>query len=510
MQDNISNNQRIAKNTLMLYVRLSITIAISLYTSRVILNVLGIEDYGIYNVVGGFVSMFAVFTSAMCVAESRFITFELGRGDVGSLKRVFSTALFIQLILTILIVFLTESVGLWFVNNKLVIPDARLDAANWVFHFSVVSFSMSLIGIPFQSATIAHEKMSAYAIISLIDTLTKLIVAISLYYSPIDKLLWYGMFLAVGSVLTQIIYVVYGRLTFAECRTGIRPDKLKLNEMFGFAGWNVFGGIAAIIRDQGGNMILNVFFGPAVNAARGVANQVCFTVNSFVTSFQTAINPQIIKHYASEDYDYLHYLLFRGSKFSAYIILLFAVPIASNIGYILQIWLGIVPEHTDLFVLLVFLFVIFEAISNPLMTAVYATGKMRRYQLVISPLTCLNIPISYGILLFVKIPELVFVVSVLISLLSVFARLFILKTFVKIDPRTFTKEVIIRVFIVMILSAVIPFALALLTNDSLLMVLFRLFLSFVITAITILFVGCDKAERMFIINVVMKKLMIVK
>ena len=296
MQDTSANNKRIAKNTLMLYVRLSITIAISLYTSRVILNVLGIEDYGIYNVVGGFVSMFAVFTSAMCVAESRFITFELGRGDVGSLKRVFSTALFIQLILTILIVFLTESVGLWFVNNKLVIPDARLDAANWVFHFSVVSFSMSLIGIPFQSAIIAHEKMSAYAIISLIDTLTKLIVAISLYYSPIDKLLWYGMFLAVGSVLTQIIYVVYGRLTFAECRTGIRPDKLKLNEMFGFAGWNVFGGIAAIIRDQGGNMILNVFFGPAVNAARGVANQVCFTVNSFVTSFQTAINPQIISH----------------------------------------------------------------------------------------------------------------------------------------------------------------------------------------------------------------------
>lgn len=510
MSEQIANNQRIAKNTLMLYFRLSITIVISLYTSRVILKVLGVEDYGIYNVVGGFVSMFAVFTSAMCVAVSRFITFELGRGYIDSLKRVFSTALFIQLVLTVLIVFLTESVGLWFVNNKLVIPDERLNAANWVFHFSVVTFSMSIIGIPFQSAIIAHEKMSAYAIISLIDTFTKLIVALSLYYSPIDKLVWYGLFLAVGSVMTQVIYVIYGRRAFVECRTGLRPDKAKLKEMFGFAGWNVLGGIAAIVRDQGGNMILNVFFGPAVNAARGIANQVCFTVNSFVTSFQTAINPQIIKQYASEDYDYLHSLIFRGSRFSAYIIFLFAIPIASNIDFILHFWLGIVPEHTNLFILLVFLFVIIEAISNPLMTAAYATGKMKRYQLIISPLICLNIPISYGLLSYIKIPELVFVVSICISLLSVYARLYILKSLVNISPWAFIKKVMIRVLFVLVLSAIIPFALSSLTNDSLLMVLFRLIISLVITAMAVLIIGCDKAERTYLTNVVMKKMKIVK
>lgn len=505
-----ANSKRIAKNTALLYCRLLITIVVSLYTSRVILNALGVDDYGIYNVVGGFVSMFAVFTSAMAVAVSRFITFELGRSDPDSLKKVFSTSLFTQLILTVLIVLLTETVGLWFVNNKLVIPTERLGAANWVFQFSVATFSFSIIGIPFQSAVIAHERMTAYAVITLVDTLTKLLIALSISFAPIDKLVWYGLLIAFGAIITQSLYVIYGRCSFAECKSGIRPDRNKLKEMFGFAGWNVLGGIAAIIRDQGGNIVLNMFFGPAVNAARGIANQVCFTVNSFVTNFQTAINPQITKNYASGDFDYLHSLIFRGSKYSAFIIMLIAIPLASNINYVLHIWLGLVPEHTAMFVQLVFLFVIFEAISNPLMTAAAATGEMKQYQLIVSPLAIMNIPISCGLLYLWDIPELVFVVSVVISILSVFARLLVLKRLIRIDVKAFILKVFMPVVSVLVLSSILPYTLAAFTEDRFMIVLFRVFVSFVITAVVVFFVGCDRTEKKYLYHLVSSKLHILK
>ena len=508
--DSSANNKRIAKNTALLYCRLLITIVVSLYTSRIILNALGVDDYGIYNVVGGFVSMFAVFTSAMAVAVSRFITFELGKSDPDSLKKVFSTSLFTQLILAILIIVLTESVGLWFVNNKLVIPSERIEAANWVFQFSVATFSFSIIGIPFQSAVIAHERMTAYAVITLVDTITKLLIALSISFAPIDKLVWYGLLIAIGAIIIQVLYVVYGRCSFPECRSGIRPDRNKLKEMFGFAGWNVLGGVAAIIRDQGGNIVLNMFFGPAVNAARGIANQVCFTVNSFVTSFQTAINPQITKNYASGDYEYLHSLIFKGSKYSAFIIMLMAIPLASNINYVLHIWLGLVPEHTAFFVQLVFLFVIFEAISNPLMTAAAATGEMKKYQLIVSPLAIMNIPISCGLLYLWDIPELVFVVSVAISILSVFARLFVLKRLIRIDVRSFTRKVIIPVILVLVLSSIIPYTIAALTEDRFIIVLFRIIVAFVNTSIVVLYVGCDKAEQKYLFSIVLSKLHILK
>ena len=501
-----ANSKRIAKNTALLYCRLLITIVVSLYTSRVILNALGVDDYGIYNVVGGFVSMFAVFTSAMAVAVSRFITFELGRSDLESLKKVFSTSLFTQLLLTVLIVILTESVGLWFVNNKLVIPPERLGAANWVFQFSVATFSLSIIGIPYQSAVIAHERMTAYAVITLVDTFTKLLIALSISFAPIDKLVWYGLFMAFGAIITQLLYVFYGRCSFAECKSGIRPDRSKFKEMFGFAGWNVLGGIAAIIRDQGGNIVLNMFFGPAVNAARGIANQVCFTVNSFVTNFQTAINPQITKNYASGDYDYLHSLIFRGSKYSAFIILLIAIPLASNIKYVLHLWLGLVPEHTAMFVQLVFLFVIFEAISNPLMTAAAATGKLKQYQLIVSPLAVMNIPISCGLLYIWDIPELVFVVSVVISILSVFARLYVLKRLIRIDASAFTRKVIVPVVLVLILSSVLPYTIAAFTEDRFIIVLLRVIVAFVYTTIIVFIVGCDRAEQKYLYGLTLSKL----
>ena len=502
------NNKRIARNTIFLYCRLFITIIISLYTSRVILNELGVDDYGIYNVVGGFVSMFAVFTSALAVAISRFITFEIGRDDPKSLKSVFSTALFIQLALTILILILTESLGLWFLNNKLVIPFERLSAANWVFQFSVVSFCFSIVGIPFQSAIIAHERISAYALMALIDSITKLSAALSIHFSPIDKLIWYGLIMVIGSVATQLLYVIYARRNFRECKSGIRPDKLKVKEMFGFASWNMLGGLAAIVRDQGGNIVLNMFFGPAVNAARGIANQVCLTVNSFVTNFQTAINPQIIKSYASSDKEYLQSLIFRSSKYSAFIILLFAVPLASNIQYVLRMWLGIVPEHTALFVQLVFLFIVFEAISNSLLTTAVATGEMKLYQLIIAPLTILNIPISCTLLYVFKYPELVFVVSIFISFISIFARLWVLKSL--INMCVFTTKVILRVVLVVVVAPIIPFMLAACTEDTLILVILRLFVALIITMLVVLYVGCEKYERQYVYNLVVLKLKTLK
>ena len=496
--DTANNNKRIALNTLMLYFRMLLLMLVSLYTSRVNLNALGVEDFGIYGVVGGIVSMFYIVSSALTGSINRYLAFELGRNNVERLKKVFSTAKGIQYILVAIILLFAETIGLWFLNNKMVIPEERLTAANWVYQFSTLSFCLDLLAIPYTSAIIAREKMSAFAYISIVNALGKLIVAWTISIAPIDRLIWFSGLILVNSTIIRFIYIIYCKRNFEECRAKTSFDKSMWKEMFGFAGWNFIGSVAAILRDYGGNIIINLFYGPAVNAARSIANQVNGAVSGFANNFQTAINPQITKSYASNNFDYMFSLIFQGARFSYYILLILAVPIMCNTHYILQLWLGQVPEHTVLFIQLILIFTLSESLAQPLITAMLATGKIRDFQIIVGGLNLLNVPVSYILLKLGAIPEIIVIVSIIISVICEFARVILLRKMIKLSVKKFYLTVYFNVIAVTIIAGVIPFLLQYRLQESFISFVLICFISLITTSLSILYVGCNKKERLFI------------
>ena len=503
-----ANNKRIAKNTMLLYGRMLLLMAISLYTSRVILNALGVEDYGIYNIVGGVVAMFSMLSGSLSAAISRFITFELGKGNKENLAKVFSASVTIQLGICAIVMLLAETFGLWFLNSKMVIPENRLYAANWVYQLSLVTFVISLVSIPYNAAIIAHERMSAFAYISIFEAVNKLIVAYFIIISPIDKLIFYAIMIAMIAIIIRLIYGVYCKKRFEECTYHFIYDHELLKQMFGFAGWNFIGASSALLRDQGGNIVINLFCGPAVNAARGIAFQVNTAVHSFVTNFMTALNPQITKSYASGDYQYMMTLIFQGARLSYYILLLLSLPVIVNTHYILHIWLGQVPEHTVLFVQLVLIFGMCESISSPLITAMLATGKIRNYQLVVGGFQMLNLPVSYILLRFGAIPETVLIVAIVISQLCLVSRLYMLRGLIGLKARDFIKKVYANVIEVTILSVIVPFLLAIVLNNDFLNFIVLSIITVVSTLLVVFYVGCTMEERQFVVSKV--KMIILK
>lgn len=494
------NNKRIAKNTLLLYVRMLFMMAVSLYTSRVVLNALGVEDFGIYNVVGGVVSMFSVLSGSLSAAITRFITYELGVGNQGNLKKIFSSAVTIQIGLAILIILLAEAIGIWFLNVKMNIPDARIEAANWVFQFSVLTFAVNLISVPYNASIIAHERMSAFAYISILEAMGKLAIASLIMVSPMDKLVFYAILMCAVALIVRSAYGVYCKRHFEECTYRFIFDKDLLKRMFGFAGWNFIGATSAVLRDQGGNVVINLFCGPAVNAARGIAFQVNNAISGFVTNFMTALNPQITKSYAAGDRDYMMTLIFQGARLSFYMLLLLSLPVLVNTHYILGLWLKIIPDHAVLFVQLVLVFAMSESISHPLITAMLATGKIRNYQLVVGGLQMMNLPISYILLRMGMFPEMVIVVAIVISQCCLAARLVMLRSMIGLSVRKYMEKVYINVLVVTVIAAVIPFLLAIKLEESFLYFVLLCLTSFICTGIAIYYVGCNKAEQQFILN----------
>ena len=452
-----SNNKRIAKNTLMLYFRMILLMLVSLYTSRVVLNALGVEDYGIYNVVGGVVAMFSLISRLLSGAISRFITFELGRGNTDRLKRIFSTSVTIQIILSVIIVILIEAIGVWFLNNKMVIPAERMTAANWVMQLSIVTFVVGLISVPYNAAIIAHEHMSAFAYISILEAVGKLVIAFLIVHSPIDRLIFYAALVVAVAVMVRLVYGIYCNRHFDECASyQIGFDRELLKEMFGYSIWNFIGSTSAVLRDQGGNIIINLFFGPAVNAARGIEAQVNHAITGFVSNFTMALNPQIIKSYASGRHDYMMTLIFQGARLSFFMLLLLSLPVIINAHYILLLWLKIVPEHTVFFVRLTLIFAMSESISGPLITSMAATGKIRNYQLLVGGLQMMNLPVSYVLLRLGCIPETVLIVAIVISQLCLAGRLYMLRRMIGLRVRAYLKKVYFNVITVAIISALIP------------------------------------------------------
>lgn len=456
MSDNNANNKRIAKNTIFLYARMLLTMAVSLYTSRVVLATLGVDDYGIYNVVGGVVTMFAFLNGTISGVTQRFLTFELGTGDREKLKSVFNTAMCIHWIVAGVIVVLAETLGLWFVCNKLVIPDDRMAAAIWVYQFSILSTVVFFISIPYNACIIAHEKMSAFAYISIIEVVLKLMIVYLLMLSQYDKLIVYAILMFLVQLLIRLIYNEYCKRHFEESKYRFRVDQSIAKNMLGFTGWTLFGGFASVGMGQGINILLNMFFGPAVNAARAVAQQVDSAVQSFVANFQMALNPQIIKNYAANDLSQMRSLVFASSRYSYYLLLFLALPIVIEAPFILGVWLKEVPDHTVAFLRITMLVMLVNAVSNPLITSANATGNIKKYQMIVGTILLLIVPVAYVALRLGCNPEFVFWIYFIFACLAQIARLWMIRPMIGLSMRKYAIEVVMRAMLVTIPSLILP------------------------------------------------------
>lgn len=501
MEDKLKG-RRIAVNTMMLYFRMFVLMLVGLYTSRVVLGALGENDYGIYNVVGGVVAMFTIISGALNSSVSRYITFEMGKGESAQLQKVYSTAVTIQLVLALIVIVLAEPAGLWFIDNKMTIDPARIPAARTVLHFSLLAFVINLMSVPQMASITAHEKMSAYAAIGLLDGFLRLAVAFLILHSSSDRLVLYSALMAAVVLIVRLAYGTYCRRHFPECRYRPVFDKALIREMFSFAGWNFIGVTAGVLRDHGGNILVNIFSGPAVNAARGVAVQLNGTVQGFVTNFMTAVNPQITKSYASGDRRYMLSLVKKSSRMSFYLLFIIALPILFNTGYLLSLWLKEVPEHTMDFVRLFLIFALSESLSNPLMTAAQATGNIRRYQSIVGGLILLNLPVSYICLKAGADPEVTVLVAIVISQICLAARLILLKTMVGLDSKAFVKGVWLNVTAVsaaaiplpLLAGSFMPYGFAGFCASAAICVLSA--------ALSILYVGCSRNERLEMFNMI--------
>lgn len=482
----------------MLYIRMLFTMAISLYTSRVVLNTLGVNDYGIYNVVGGVVTMFSFLNSSMSSATQRFLSFELGQNNIPKLQKVFSMSVNIHVLIALIIFILAETLGLWFLNNQLNIPEARVEAANWVYQFTILSFMVTVAGVPFNASIIAHERMNIFAYISIADVTLKLLVVFILQWLGFDKLKLYAILVFGVTFLVSFIYWLYCTHNFKNQRYSFHWDHSLFKTLINYAGWNLWGQAASVTLNQGINILLNIFFGPAINAARGIAYQVNGAVNGFVSNFQMAMNPQIVKSYASDDQKYMHSLIFRGSKYSFFLLLIISVPLLIETETILFWWLQVVPEYTVLFCRLILTNALIDCISGPLITSALASGKIKKFQFMVGCLLLVVLPVSYLLLKMGFPPQATLFVSIVVSIIALFTRLWIISPLVNLSIFTFIKSVLLRIIPVSILSILLP----LLMEFSIDHVVARFFAvciaSILSTSICIYTVGLRKDEQLFI------------
>lgn len=495
----VSANTRVVKNTLLLYMRTILVMAISLFTSRVVLNTLGVEDYGIYNVVGGMVAMFAVISGALSSSISRYITFELGKGnDPKRLNAIFSTSVNIQIGISLIVIILGEVVGIWFIYNKMTVPIERITAAIWVLQCSLLAFCINLVSIPYNACIIAHERMSAFAYVSLLEVTLKLLVVYILWVSPIDKLIAYAILLACVSLIIRLVYGVYCKRHFGEATYRFVMDKKLTKEMTGFAGWNFFTNTCYIFNTQGVNLLINSFFGLTLNAARGIATQVDTAIMQFVNNFMTALNPQITKSYAAGEIDNMNKLVCRGAKFSFYLVLLFTLPVYLETEYVLRLWLKIVPDHTVVFLRLTMIGSMVSMLGNTGYVACMATGKIKRYVLILTTVGCLVFPLTWIAFTLGLPAEAAYVSFILVYVGVDIIRLFLMKQMLGFSPLLFVKDVFVPITIVTSVAFILPYISHIMLDEGLLRLLVVLAVSTMSSITCIVLFGLKTAERSFI------------
>lgn len=508
MSPQTDNNKRIAKNTFLLYIRMLLMMVVSLYTSRVILSVLGVEDYGIYNIVGGIISMLSFINGSMASSTQRFLTIELGKKDFYQLRKVFSTAVTIHFIIAIFILILSETIGVWFLNQKLNIPCERIYAANWVFQFSIFTCCVNIVQVPYNAIIIAHEKMGIYAYISILEAILKLFAIFIISNIHFDKLILYSAIIFFIQLIIRLFYQFYCRKKYTECQIIFSKDLVLYKKMTSFASWNILGSVAWILRDQGVNVILNLFYGPIINASKGIASQVSGAIMGFIYNFQVALNPPITKYYALGNLLEMERLVYRGIKFSFCILFIISFPIILNIDYILELWLEEIPIQANVFIILILIDSLIGVLfGNPLTVSLSATGVIKKYQTVVSFIICSIVPISFILLKLHFDITSVFYAMIVISFISGLIRFFFCKKQIGFSVNRFFLNVVLPILKMIIVSIPIPLIIRISysIDNKYLNLLVSFLVSVICIGLAIWFITFTYNERTTILSLIEKR-----
>lgn len=484
--------------------------AVSLYTSRIILNTLGIEDFGIYNVVGGFVTMFGFLNSAMASATQRFLAFEIGRKDTVQLRNVFSMSVNIHFLIAFLILILAETIGLWFVNTQLIIPADRMEAAQWVYQFSILTLMVNIVSVPYNALIVAHERMNVFAWLSIAEVILKLFIVFMLQWFGFDKLKFYAVLMFGVALLIRFIYGIYCNINFNHFKFIFYWHRGLFKKMLSFSGWNLMVDLGYTLNGQGVNILLNIFFGPVVNAARGIAYQVIGLLNSFVRNIQMAINPQIIKLYATNKYENLERLIFQGTKYSFFLLFVMSFPVLLETKSLLKLWLKTVPEYSVVFTQLIIINILIESLSGLLTTAAQATGNIKKYQGITGAIMIFIVPTSYIFFKFNFSPEAAFWVGIFFSLLIFTARIIIIKKLLNINLYYFFLKVVFKIINVVLISILIPFAGKVFISESNFKFIIICLVAFFWTIVAVYTTGLESDERKIILHYLRKYFLIHK
>ena len=496
MAEIASSNKRIAKNSIFLSIRMVIVLVVTFYTTRVLLRTLGVMDYGTYNVVCGFVSMFAFLNMSMSNGIQRFFNYEFGKNGEEGANIVFCTAIFIQIVLAVIIVILTESIGLWYLHNKMVIPPDRMYAAEWIFQFSIFSFLLVVMQAPFAAAVMAHERMDFYAIVNVLDAFIKLGIVFLLPYLKADQLIMYGLLVAGISIINFSLYYFYCKHNFKEIRLRRFFDKKQFKSMLSFSGWNLFGSLSNVMKEQGINLVINYFFGPIVNAARGVALQVNGGLHGFVTNITMPVRPQVVQSYAKGNIDRTMHLTYSISKLSCCFLLMMAIPVSFEIDYILQLWLGDnIPQHSNTFVIIVLFTSLISNLSSATSGVVHATGIMRDYQLWGSLISMFSVPLAYFLLKSYPKPEIALLAVFFCSALGHYICLFIVKNLVGMSVWDYIKRIVLPIIEVMVITIVLVLPVHLFIKEDFLRLVIVCISSVVAVGLSFYYLGFNKSER---------------
>jgi O-antigen/teichoic acid export membrane protein len=496
-----TNNKRIAKNTLMLYFRLVLVMLVSLYTVRVVLNTLGAEDYGIYNVVAGIVVLFSFLSGAMATASQRFFAFELGKGNFDKLKKTFGVTLCIYLLLIILVVIIAETIGLWFLSNKLVVPMERLIAAKWIYQFSILSFAITLITTPYMASIIAHENMKVYAYVSIVEAGLKLAIVFLLQILPADKLIVYGILIFVVSFINTALYRFYCKKHYKECVFKPEWDKGMFGEIIGFTGWSLFGSFTTVIKTQAVTIMINQFFNPVVVTAIVITNQITNVLIVFSSNFNTSLYSPIVKEYAAGRKNEMYSLIYGGCKMTFFLMWAFALPLYLHMDFVLTLWLKKMPEYLLLFSQLSLIAVVIQSISFPIMTAARAQGNMRLYESTLGTLQLLMFISAWiWIQYFNGQAVVVFYTEIILNIIMFVSRLIIVKKMVGLSIIQFTSKVIIPVSVIIIVSAVPSVALFIEMPKTFFLRIINCAVCICISSILMFFFGFSKDMRTKILN----------
>ena len=493
----MSNNKRIAKNTIFLYIRMLVLMVVSLYTSRVVLAALGVEDYGIYNVVGGIVVLFTFINNAMITSTQRYLNYELGRNDLLQAKKVFSISLNIHILISLIVVLLAETVGLWLLNTTIQYPESREFAVQVTYQLSILTTCIKIIRAPYNATIIAYERMSFYAYLSIFEAVLQLGIVFMLMAYSADRLILYSILLCIVAIIVNLCYYAYCRKKFEICQYTLYRDKSLYRQLLSFSGWSLFGGVANMGASQGLNMILNVFFGVTINAAMGIATQVNSAVASFVHSFQTAFNPQIVKSYATGDHGYFIKLILSTSKYSYLLLFILALPIYICCPEVLCVWLTEVPDFAVSFCRLMLIFALLDALQGPLWYSVQATGKIKTYQILMSFMILSNLPIAYVCLKMGYSPNGVLVVRCIINLATLFVRMWYLNRLYKFPVMEFVNGVILRIVPITAIAYLISY-IPIEADTPLAKIVIIVALTLVANMVLILSIGLNKDERVVV------------